>query len=156
MIQRVQTIFLICSVILISIMIFTPLAVFTTSNEVFQLKADSFIAISSTQSMDELVVWPLFILLLIMIIIPFITIFLYKKRMLQIRACVLSSVLNILFYGLFFYEAINIGKELNAQINYNAIVLILPAISILLNLLAIKKIGQDEMLIKSLNSNRIR
>jgi hypothetical protein len=35
-------------------------------------------------------------------------------------------------------------------------VLVAPVLAIVCNILAIRKIGQDEMLIRSLNSNRLR
>jgi hypothetical protein len=119
------------------------------------LRADSLVDVANADT-PQLVVWPLFILIMCMIIVPFITIFLYKKRMLQIRLCIFSSVLSILYYVLFFYETSFIGKEINGELSIKYFMLIIPVLTIALNIISIKKIGQDEMLIRSLNSRSIR
>ncbi|MDO5569969.1 MAG: DUF4293 domain-containing protein [Bacteroidales bacterium] len=155
MIQRVQTLFLIANVILLALLAFLPLASFTTSETVYMLRADSLINIADLEN-PQLVVWPIFILIMCMIFIPFIAIFLFKKRLLQIRFCIFSSVLNILYYALFFYETNLIGKEISGDLSVKYFMLLIPALTIVLNILAIKRIGQDEMLIKSLNSRSIR
>lgn len=156
MIQRIQTLFLLIVVCLISLMIFFPLANLVTEDTTYLLKADALVNVMK-DNQAELVIWPLFILLIIMILIPLLTIFLFKKRLLQIRFTVFGSVLNLLFYALFFYEVSLLQKELHIdQISYNYWLLALPIIAILFNILAIRRITQDEILIRSLNSNRIR
>ncbi|MEG1585522.1 MAG: DUF4293 domain-containing protein [Bacteroidales bacterium] len=156
MIQRIQTLLLLVAVCLISVMLFLPLATFQVNDVVYLLKADALIN-TMKDNQPELVVWPLFIMLIIMILVPLVTIFMFKKRMLQIRLTIFSSILCVLFYGLFFYEISAIHKIINPSlISYNYWVLALPLVCIILNLLAIRRIGQDEMLIRSLNSNRIR
>lgn len=156
MIQRIQTLLLLIVVCLISVMIFLPLATISTYDTVYLLKADALIN-TMKENQSELVVWPLFILLMVMILVPLATIFLYKKRMLQIRLTIFSSVLDALFYGLFFYELSSIQKMIQPQMPTSfGWVLIMPALAIVLNIVAIRRIGQDEMLIRSLNSNRIR
>ena len=154
MIQRIQTLILIAVVFLISLLIFLPLAEFSAENATLILKADSLTNVATGDA--EVVAWPLFIALIVMVIIPLITIFLFKKRMLQIRLTIFGSVLNALFYILYFYECHVISSELNAAANYKIAPLLIPVFAILLNLFAIRRIGQDEMLIRSLNSNRIR
>ncbi|MGL4293415.1 MAG: DUF4293 domain-containing protein [Bacteroidales bacterium] len=156
MIQRIQTLFLLLAVCLISVMLFVPLASFQMNDMTYLLKADALIN-TMKDNQAELVLWPLFIMLIIMVIVPVVTIFLYKKRMLQIRLCIFSSVLNALFYALFFYEITVVQKQMaGIQFVYQYWVLVIPAVAIFFNILAIRKIGQDEMLIRSLNSNRIR
>lgn len=155
MIQRIQTLFLLIAVCLISILLFLPLSTIATSDTQYLLQADGLIN-TMKENQAELVSWPLFIMICVMILVPFIAIFLFKKRMLQIRVLIFSSVLNALFYGLVFFEVSSLLKALpGAQVSYGW-VLVCPAVAIVLNILAIRKIGQDEMLIRSLNSNRIR
>lgn len=154
MIQRIQTLLLIAVVFLISLLIFLPLATFSTPEASFLLKADSLADLMGNS--DAIVVWPLFIMLIVMVIVPLVTIFLYKKRMLQIRLAIFSAVLEALFYILYFYECHTISQQLQAVCSYKIAALLIPVCTIVLNIIAIRKIGQDEMLIRSLNSNRIR
>lgn len=155
MIQRIQTLLLIGVVILISLLIFMPLAAFTNAESTFLLMADSMVdTLPGKEAL--MVVWPLFILLIVMVLVPFVTIFMYKKRMLQIRMTIFSSILDVLFFVLYFYECSTIAREIQAEVSYKPVALIIPVVAILLNIIAIRKIGQDEMLIRSLNSNRIR
>ena len=158
MIQRIQTVFLIVTVILMGIMLFTPLATIVDAYDTYYiLRADSFSRVTEGQNVSELVVWPLFILIIILTVLPLTTIFLFKKRLLQMRFCIFESILNVLFYVLFFYELKGITNQMDEAItSYNVYILPLPLVAIIFNLLAWKRIGQDEMLIKSLNSNRIR
>ena len=86
----------------------------------------------------------------IMMMIPFATIFLFKKRLLQVRLTVFSSILDLSFYGLFIYEMFSISKVMEGAIfNYYYPALAVPACCIILNLISIKKIMQDEILVKS-------
>lgn len=103
-----------------------------------------------------IVVWPLFILLMVMVVVPFVTIFLYKKRILQSRIVIFNAILNVLFYIMYFYECSTIATQLQGTVSYKIPVLIIPVAVILLSVVAFRRIWQDEMLIRSLNSNRIR
>ncbi|MEG0947903.1 MAG: DUF4293 domain-containing protein [Bacteroidales bacterium] len=158
MIQRIQTLFLLIGTALISLMLFLPLAIISTYNTQYLLKADALINVMK-DNQAELISFPLLIMLAVMVLVPLIAIFLYKKRMLQIRVTIFSSILNALFYALFFYEyssimkSLPVGEYMPTSFGW---VLVCPAIAIIFNILAIRKIGQDEMLIRSLNSNRIR
>ena len=151
MIRRIQSLYLAAAAILASLLLFFPLATLTTTDgAAYQLRADGLI--NAASGVAEGVCWPLFIVAIVMVLLPVITIFLFKKRMLQIRLTIFASVVDLLFYGLFFYEAAGVS---GATTSYGW-VLAAPIVAVVLNVLAIRKIGQDEMLIRSLNSNRIR
>jgi hypothetical protein len=151
MIQRIQSLYLAASTLLVSLLLFCPLATLTTAEGVaFKLRADSLVNAATGEAVG--VCWTLFIVAIVMIVVPLATIFLFKRRMLQIRLAIFASILNALFYGLFFYEASQVE---GASIGYGW-VLVAPVLAIVCNILAIRKIGQDEMLIRSLNSNRLR
>lgn len=155
MIQRIQTLFLLIAVGLISILLFLPLATIVTPDTQYLLQADGLV---NTMSEDQATVvsWAIFAMVCVMVLVPLIAIFLFKKRLLQIRVAIFSSILNVLFYGLMFFEISSLLKALpGAEVSY-AWTLICPAVAIIFNILAIRKIGHDEMLIRSLNSNRIR
>lgn len=96
------------------------------------------------------------VLTAIMVLIPVlsaITIFLFKKRILQIRLIIFTIVLLAGYYGLMFIYLWQFGKSLEASM-YVEVIASFPLISIVLDILAIRAIGRDEALVKSLN--RIR
>lgn len=152
MIQRIQTIFLLVSSLLISVLFFVPLIGFNTPVAEFILSADKFIQVGVAESIG--VEWPVLITVSIMFLMPFVTIFLYKQMLLQIRFCVFSSILNILFYALYFYEAYTVSDKIVGEYTVMIIPMVIPALSIVFNLLAQKRILMDHLLIKSLD--RIR
>lgn len=155
MIQRVQTLFLIVAIGLLSLLLFLPLATFDANGVIDQLKADSLTNIAPGNDSSH-VMWPLFITTLVMLITPLVTIFFYNKRLLQMRLTVFSAVLSALYYALYFYTCHSIAKALEASVDYKVLPLIIPVCAIALFIAAFRKIGHDEMLIRSLNSNRIR
>jgi uncharacterized membrane-anchored protein YitT (DUF2179 family) len=72
---------------------------------------------------------------------------------LQIRLSIINSVLLAGYYGLLFIYLWQAGNVLNADWYLN-IVTAFPLINIILTFLAIRAIGKDEALIKSLNRLR--
>jgi flagellar basal body-associated protein FliL len=78
-------------------------------------------------------------------------IFLYKKRILQIRILVFSVVLLLGLFGLFFY--FTYAGFTGAKVAFKVPV-VFPVVAVILDYLAIRAIGKDEALIRSLN--RIR
>ena len=93
----------------------------------------------------------IFIFIPVIALLHFITIFLYKKRILQIRILVFSIVLLLGLFGLFFYFSYA-GFD-GAKIAFKVPVAF-PLVAVILDYLAIRAIGKDEALIRSLN--RIR
>lgn len=93
----------------------------------------------------------IFVFIPVIALLHFITIFLYKKRILQIRILVFSIVLLLGLFGLFFYFSYA-GFD-GAKIAFKVPVAF-PLVAVILDYLAIRAIGKDEALIRSLN--RIR
>jgi hypothetical protein len=96
---------------------------------------------------------PPIILLCITTLIPFISIFLFKKRVIQMRLNSLNIMLLIGYVGLNYYYIHTFSKQLNAVVSYQ-ITAIFPFIAVVLTYLAIRAIGKDEALIRSMD--RIR
>ena len=84
MIQRIQTLHLLIVTALMAVTLFAPLAWFAGDAGEFRLYA-----FSLQTSAGEAVV------LALACVLPFITIFLFKRRLLQIRLCVVEIVLLI-------------------------------------------------------------
>ena len=90
-------------------------------------------------------------------IIPLITIFLYKNRMLQIRLCAVELVLLLgaqIFMALYYYLSNRMFEQLEFHTQGIRIAIIFPLVAIILDYLALRAIFKDEMLVRSLD--RIR
>ena len=134
MVQRIQTIYLLFACILTTFIFKLVFVETTVSNE--------------TPVFNSL---PLTIFIGVIILLHFVIIGMYKKRIRQVRVTVFTIILLLVLSGLFFYFTyIGIG---GTKVEF-----IIPAIlalaTIILDFLAIYSIKKDEELIRSLN--RIR
>jgi hypothetical protein len=134
-------------------LLFLPLSVLQSGDHFFSF--DVF-GLNTLQGEKELIypTWGLLVLDAVVLAIALITIFLFKKRMLQIRLTIFNTILLFGFYGLFAYLIYGFKGEfgeLNYALKYAAS---FPAVSIVLNYLAIRNIGADEALVRSLNRLR--
>jgi hypothetical protein len=84
-------------------------------------------------------------------LIPAISMFLYKKRMLQMRFNIFNSILLVALQGFIVYYIVQIGQGKDLIFTVQSI---FPVVSLILSILAIRNILKDDLLIKSLN--RIR
>ena len=154
MIQRIQTVYLLAIVALITAMLFMPLAIIQLNDLFYSFDGSG---LNTLTKPSELVypAWALMALLTIIIIIAFVTIFMYKKRILQIRLCIFNALLLIGFYGLFAFVLWEISKT-SGVFHFSSVRLALsfPIICLILDYLAIRNIGADETLVRSLNRLR--
>lgn len=156
MIQRIQTLYLLASTAFMAIFFLSPLATFFSGDGVYDLTVYGLI------SYDDSVAYTLPYLVIIAalaMVLPFVNIFFYKKRMLQLRLCVVQIILalgTLITTGVYYYLGNrffgeNVGGVTDSTIR---IVCSLPIFAIILNYLAFRGIFRDEMLIKSID--RIR
>ena len=108
------------------------------------------------QGIGCLIAWGIwfimFVLLLISTALSFVTIFLYKKRMLQIRLTVFSSIVLV---GYYITCAVFAVSTLSAYGSFTpSWSVCLPFVCIILNWLAIRAIGKDEVLVRAYNTIR--
>lgn len=153
MIQRIQTLYLLLIVALSVAMLFLPLAVVQSGNQLFSFDVTG---LYTTLGEPELVfaTWGLFALTAVMSLLALVTIFMYKKRLLQIRFCVFNALLMIGFYALFgFFIWTFKGQMTEASVSVK-FALSFPMISLIFDYLAIRNIGADEALVRSLNRLR--
>ena len=160
MIQRVQTIYMLASVIAILTMHFFWLASFAIPEATFELNSLGLVCQTKGFETDRMV-WELFIVLLLMVALPLINIFLYKNRKLQLRVLIYTIILNVLYYGLFFWECYRLKGEVaalsqggEADVHYNIMMLVMPAVSIFALIMAARGVIFDIALIKSLERLR--
>jgi uncharacterized membrane protein len=79
--------------------------------------------------------------------LAFVTIFLFHKRVWQIRLTAFSSILLIGYYAvLAAFVMMSVPAEVSLSLNWTVC---LPFVSLILNWLAIRAIGKDEMLVKA-------
>lgn len=152
MIQRIQTLYLLAVTALMAAAVFTPLAYFVGGVEKYKLFA---FALKGAEVSHSTIYMGIVVALAA--IIPFITIFLFKNRMLQIRLCAVELVLLLgsqVFMAIYYY----LSNRMFAHLEFHAqglhIAIIFPLVAIILDYLALRAIFKDEMLVRSLD--RIR
>ncbi|SHE54784.1 DUF4293 domain-containing protein [Dysgonomonas macrotermitis] len=152
MIQRIQSIFLLVAAILMAVTVFSPLA-FLADNADGYFIARCLGFYKNGVGLEYPTCGVIVIAALVTVLL-FITIFLYKKRKLQLKLCYTSIVIILAFYGTF-YAYLQAGLTATATTFVNVKYgLLLPVIALIFIILAITKIKADEKLIQSLN--RIR
>jgi hypothetical protein len=153
MIQRIQTVYLLIASILLGFMVIRPIAqIYRTANDAifdFGFKGltgnDVF-----TEGFNSV---PMSILMALCLVICISTIFLFKKRMLQIRLSVVNIVLLVGLEGLMYYYVRTAESTINGIVSYS-ILFIFPLVAAILVFLALRSIARDEALIRSLNRLR--
>lgn len=131
MIQRIQSAFLLAATSLLATLFFSAMA------ENLQ------------ESVKFIEIVPLLIFDIITTVVAFTTIFLYRHRMLQIRLSIFNTIILLAFQGWIIY-LFAIRPE-NTIFTINSV---FPIIAAILTWLAIRYIGRDEALIKSVNRLR--
>lgn len=152
MIQRIQSIYLFVAAILLCSIFAYPFAELLSSDGQLFLFNFNGLSIDNEEGLYLLTVPPI-ILLIVISFISLMSIFLYKKRILQMRLSALNIVLMIGYVGLKYYYIQNFSKQLNGIVSYQ-ITVIFPFVAAVLTYLAIRAIGKDEALIRSMD--RIR
>lgn len=144
MIQRIQTLYLLAVTILMIVCMCNPVgSIIASTNEISEL-GNLFITLPD--GTKDYATWALFAILMVVAVLSFTTIFLFKKRMLQIRLTIFSSVVLIGYYLALVAYIFMLAE--NTTFNPSWLIC-LPFVSIILNWLAIRGIGADEALVKA-------
>jgi hypothetical protein len=98
MIQRIQTVYLLIVAILMVLMMSFPIGFFYTEAAVAEM---SNLSVALPDGALDYTPWALFVLLMLVAVLSLATIFLYKKRMLQIRLTLFSSNITLLWLSLY-------------------------------------------------------
>ena len=126
MIQRIQTVYLFFVFCLIATLVFIPF--YSSSSFIMGFNTGWFAVVALS---------------------AIITIFLYKKRKIQVRICYAMLVLLVLAYII--YLIVNLESLSLTEMSYT---FIFPFISIIFTYLAIRGIKKDEKLVRSLDRLR--
>ncbi|HJG77132.1 DUF4293 domain-containing protein [Phocaeicola barnesiae] len=144
MIQRIQTVYLLVVAILMVVMMSLPVGSFVASDYTATVFNNlSLVAPDGTADYES---WAMFAILMVSAVVTLGTIFLYKKRMLQIRLTIFNIILLLGYYGTLVTFVFMLKGENSFTPSWTVI---LPLISIILDWLAIRAIGKDEMLVKA-------
>jgi hypothetical protein len=148
MIQRKQTVFLLIAFILTVVSMSVQVGTLVSeSGAVFARVYNLWL--TDGQGAHSFVAAPLFVCLMLSALLTLLTIFLYAKRKLQAKMCLLLMVLYLAWYLLLAMLPQQTGGQL--LLEWTAV---LPAVSIILTFMARKGILADEKLVRSLD--RIR
>ena len=155
MIQRIQTLYLFLVAGLFLALLFFPLAAISAGDVSFSFNV---FGLHSTTIPVTLAypTWSLMAMDAIIILLSFFIIFSYKKRILQIRLCVYNELLMIgfcLLFGFYFWHFYKSPALPDIQIRlsfWSAF----PIVAMILNYLAIRNIGADETMVRSLERLR--
>ena len=144
MIQRIQSVYLLVVTILMVICMCSPIGtIITNANEISELGN---LCITFPDGTKDYTPWALFVILLVVAALSFVTIFLFKKRMLQIRLTIFSSVVLIGYYLALVAYLFMLAEDTTFSASWT---ICLPFAALILNWLAIRGIGADEALVKA-------
>jgi len=153
MLQRIQSLYLIIVVIALSLMFLFPVANITMSTgEIY----DFFIyGISSNGNSAKAlsINWTSVAMISILLLNALVTIFMYRRRLVQVRLTIVNIFMMLGSIFLLWYNISRQAEVAGADIRY-LIPMIIPILCIILSYLAIRAIGKDEALIRSMD--RIR
>ncbi len=147
MIQRIQTIYIFIAGLLTALLFKLKFADLSVNSDFMTFKASGIFK-ETEQVFNGL---PLLIFIGIITLLHLVIIFMYKKRIRQIRFLVFSIILLLGLFGMFFYFTYTGFDDVKVAFK---IPVAFPIVSIILDYLAIRAIGKDEALIRSIN--RIR
>lgn len=147
MIQRIQTIYLLISAILIGLLFAFPYAEIVKDGAIYLFNFKGVLLDGKLQENGLAIP----ILIVVILALHGFAIFSYKTRIRQIQIIVISMLLIMCLSGLFLfftYYSMS-GAQISLKMS-----MVFPLIAMILDYLAIRAIGKDEALIRSLD--RIR
>lgn len=144
MIQRIQTVYLLVVAILMVVMMSLPVGSFVAAD--YTATVFNNLSLVAPDGTADYAPWAMFAILMVSSVVTLGTIFLYKKRMLQIRLTIFNIILLLGYYGTLVTFVFMLKGENSFTPSWTVI---LPLISIILDWLAIRAIGKDEMLVKA-------
>jgi peptidoglycan/LPS O-acetylase OafA/YrhL len=136
MIQRIQSLFLICSIIITAVLPFF-FSLWTENEDKVVYFNESILYIVFFAGISALAA---------------LSLFLFKKRQTQFVLNRLAIIFNFILLGFFVFRTLNLSGEM--QISEKGIGMFLPTISIVLLVLANRAIKKDEDLVKSVDRLR--
>lgn len=155
MIQRIQSLYLFLAALLTGLMLALPLGSFLGGVEELELTAFGFKDMATGQA--ALNTYGLTATVIAATLLALITIFLFKRRMVQFRLCVVEMVLLagvLLFEVYYMWGAVRSLEAFDISAWKLSVAAFFPLISLIFTYLALRGVKKDILLVKSLD--RIR
>jgi 4-amino-4-deoxy-L-arabinose transferase-like glycosyltransferase len=153
MIQRIQTLFLLGSLVCTSLFFFLPFGHLITKDLTEIAIIITGVSFPKGESVLAYPMLPLLIMFIIINLITLASIFLFKKRMLQIRLSIFNAIVQLGSFGMLFFYLADISKK--SGLDYSTgILVILPVVAAILSFLAMRAIAKDEALVRSISRLR--
>ena len=154
MIQRIQTLYLLIIAALMAGTLFSGLAWFAGDAGEFGLYA-----FGLKTAEGELVQSTVYmgVLLALACALPLVTVFLFRRRLLQIRLCVVEMVLllgSLVMEGVYYFLSWRVFSDLTFHTQGCKPAIVLPLVCLLFAYLAARAIFRDELLVRA--ADRIR
>lgn len=152
MIQRIQSIFLFASLCFLVPMFFVPVA--ELADETGTILAFNLTGFYQTEA-DVTVLfnqqYSIMVFGMLICTLNFITIFMYRRRVLQLRFCIYNILLLAGLTGIMLFVAYSVQNIRSVSFGLPAV---FPAVSIILHYLAFRGIRKDELMVQALSRLR--
>ncbi len=148
MIQRIQSIFILIAAILQVLFLKSTLGHYSLSNQIIGFYARGFF-IQPERTEMIFSASSLAILSWIILLLTGVSLFLYKKRMLQIRFCIYGLLLNLGAIGLLLFYMNSFESNFQPESHSYALAFVIPVANAILLYLAFRGIRKDELLVKA-------
>ncbi len=161
MIQRIQTIYQLIVLVMMALLLKANLATFELASSIqselpTQISFSAFGIVDSTEASVRATIY-LGILVSIVAALAFVNIFLFKRRMLQVRLCVMQMILllgTMGFMAYYHYSLNNLVMSMGDYVSKISIANVAPVVALVFARLAMRAILSDEYLVRS--ADRIR
>ena len=147
MLQRIQTLYIMVAAILIGILFALPFAEIAHNNQLFLFDIRGIVRNGIVEENGMAIAVFIGVILLLHIVV----VYSFKKRIRQMRLLVFTIILLLGLFGMFYF--FTYYSFSGAEISFKLPV-VFPLVAIILDYLAIRNIGKDEALIRSID--RIR
>lgn len=155
MIQRIQSIYLLLVAAITAVLFFIPIAQFKFNDQIIHLKALGVEVPESLHGLVDVNTLPIIGVLGLIVLLSLFSIFLYKKRLLQIKINKLNILINCIFVAVIYYFYIDkLSNAFEFVKQASLIKLAFPAVNMLVLFLANKSIRKDENLVRA--ADRLR
>lgn len=154
MIQRKQTLFLLAGLALMASLMFIDLASFAGSNGIFALRFFGLREVTNPQSVQLVYyIFSLATLVIASVTIELVSIFLFRRRPLQMRLCGINVGLKLGVAVVIFWLSRSLATDIDVEWHFAPSCLV-PVLAAVLGYLAYRGISDDEAIIRSLNRLR--
>lgn len=154
MIQRIQSLFLLLASVCVGLLFFLPYAGFVRNGDQFNLLVTGVYEAKGALASHPVNPLPTIILTALCVLLPIYIIFLYRKRMNQIKLSRLCIFLNSGLLVMMFVWMDKLALSISNSVKSYQLGFAFPVLAIIFLFLAIRGVKKDEALIRS--ADRIR